>query len=547
MQRSNWSYMQASEELDRIIKSSDPSYVASTPCTTHSFSNVITPEVSCSICGHASAHFPIRSSSEVLKGSTMSTPLSKTQTHQTPSRSKLSFNDSRSYTHGHTSSSTKLSTSQLTHSANASRQLRHRLTPHPVAYSTSPLHHSSAQSHHTHSSTATPQSIIHMEAQSAANNVVAAFRELQAKTKMIEGEVSSAVVVRDELRQEVAEMRRKHGLARSKDEARCNRHMQSINASTDEQLSGLNYTRNVFQHQSDVEQTLTSQVKELADKQARLAEDIERTNAKIVAGEQRLRTLRENLITSRDQSNSMEKVLGSQSIREKSNINKEIDTLKAAIKEENAGESRSSIRIESLSKYMEIILKVNGDLVKALANRQSLDDKIANIAHKQMKKLLKNREKEVNEILTNARDIGVRKALFLSRNVHLLSDLYLKQSSRRQDSSLIETAARMAATSAANAVVATNLTSTCSSSCSACYRPKFIPSSSRSNQEFNVVASVSKAAREAKSLNARLASKVKSLDCEGIGALYKDVYRVDLQDMHDQLRAVKKVLQAQTP
>lgn len=200
-------------------------------------------------------------------------------------------------------------------------------------------------------------------------------------------------------------------------------------------------------------------------------------------------------------------MLGTHSIREKSDINKEIDTLRAAIKEENAGAARSAIRIESLSKYLDIILKVNGDLVKALANRQSLDEKISNIAHKQMKKLLKNREREVNQILNNARDIGVRKALYLSRNVHLLSDLYLTQATRRHDSSLIETAARMAATSAANAVVATNLTATCASSCSACYRPKFIPSSSKSNNEFNVVASVSKASREAKSLNARLASK----------------------------------------
>jgi hypothetical protein len=203
----------------------------------------------------------------------------------------------------------------------------------------------------------------------------------------------------------------------------------------------------------------------------------------------------------------MAQVLGAHSIREKSDIQKEIDTLKAAIKQEKTAAARSTIRIDGLGKYTDIILKVNGDLVKAISTRQSLDDKIANIAQKQMKKLLKNREREVNQILNKARDIGVRKALHVTRNVNLLSDLYLCQATRRHDSSLIETAARMAATSAANAVVATNLAATSSASCSACYRPKFIPSSSMPNQEFNVVASVSKAAREAKSLNARLASK----------------------------------------
>lgn len=179
----------------------------------------------------------------------------------------------------------------------------------------------------------------------------------------------------------------------------------------------------------------------------------------------------------------------------------------AAIKEEKNASARSHIRSEGLTKYMEIILKVNGDLVRALSTRQSLDDKITDIARKQMKKLLQNREKEVNRILNNAREVGVQKALQVSRNVHLLSDMYLNQTATRHQSSLVETAARMAATSAHNAVVAANLAGTSSASCTACYRPKFIPSSSNKNQEFNVVASVSKAAREAKSLNARLASK----------------------------------------
>lgn len=314
MSRSNWSYMQASEELDRIIRGSDPSYVASTPGLNTSYSNVVTPEVSCSICGHASAHFPIRSSSEVLNGSAISTPRATPHSHHTPTRSSNAFNGSHSHSHTHTqgysSTMSKTNISNLTHSANASRQLRHRLSPHPVAYTTSPLLHTSGAHSHTHSisSTATPQSIVHMEAQSAANNVVSAFRELQAKTKMIESEVTSAVVVRDELRQEVAELRRKHGLSRNKEEARSNKHLQSINSSTEEQLTGLNYTRNQYQHQTDLEQTLNHQVDELSNKQTRMAEDIEKVNAKILSGEQRLRSLRENLITSRDQSNSMEKV-----------------------------------------------------------------------------------------------------------------------------------------------------------------------------------------------------------------------------------------------
>jgi hypothetical protein len=154
----------------------------------------------------------------------------------------------------------------------------------------------------------TPDNLVHIEAQSAANNVVSAFRELQAKTKMVESERTSAVVVRDELRQELAEIRRKHGLCRNKDEVRSNNHLQSIKASTDEQLVGYNYTRSLFQEQEDIQQTQNHKVSELTNTQSQLTGEIEQLNSKILAAEHRLRGLREDLILSREQSNSMEKV-----------------------------------------------------------------------------------------------------------------------------------------------------------------------------------------------------------------------------------------------
>lgn len=330
-QRGNWSYMQASQELDRIIQHSDPSYnSSSTPCITHSYSNSNTAaDVSCSICGHATAHFPIRSSSEVLgtSSSSMHTPgpaHSHSHSHINTPLSSSSYQsggtsysrDSRAFT----SSMLKQSTSNvahtttngstnLTHSTNASRQLRHRLAPHPVAYPTSPLLHTSAVgSSGIGSALQTPENLIHIEAQSAANSVVSAFRELQAKTKMIESERTSACVVRDELKQELAEVRRKHGLSRNKDETRYNKHLQSIKVSTEEQVVSYNYTRSVYQQQQDIAQTQNHQVETLTQTQTQLAGDIEQLNSKIVAAEHRLRSLRENLITSRDQSNALEKV-----------------------------------------------------------------------------------------------------------------------------------------------------------------------------------------------------------------------------------------------
>ena len=348
-QRGNWSYMQASQELDRIIQNSDPSYSSSTPCNTHSYSPgttfntaSVTPDVSCSICGHATAHFPIRSSSEVLgssSSSSMRTP--KAIPHSHSHSHTYTPHSSSSYTSGsgagasggrdsraHTSSTLKQQStsnvahtttssngySHLTHSANASRQLRHRLAPHPVAYTSSPLLHTSgvggasASASGMESVLKSSENLIHMEAQSAANSVVSAFRELQAKTKMMESERTSACVVRDELKQELIEIRPKHGLSRNSDAARYNKHLQSIKVSTEEHLVSVNYSRSVFQQQHDIEQTQSHQVETLTNTQTQLTTDIEQLNSKIVATEHRLRTLRESLISSRVQSDSLEKV-----------------------------------------------------------------------------------------------------------------------------------------------------------------------------------------------------------------------------------------------
>ena len=299
-QRGNWSYMQASQELDRIIQSSDPSF---TPSTMHSNVNTITPDMSCSICGHVTAHFPIRSSSEVLEHSARRTPQrssSKSLNLSSMSGGRINLSSVHNSHNAHASRVTTPS-STLTHSTNASRQLRHRLTPHPVAFPTTPLSRASEV-------TKTPESIIHSEAQSAANSVVSAFRELQAKAKMLESERDSACSVREELRQELIEVRRKHGLSRNKDEVRHNKHLQSIKASTDEQLVGYNYTRNIYQEQKDIEQNQIEKLKSLTGTQTQLAEDIEKLNSKILEAESRLKRMREDLITSRDQSHSIEKV-----------------------------------------------------------------------------------------------------------------------------------------------------------------------------------------------------------------------------------------------
>lgn len=108
---------------------------------------------------------------------------------------------------------------------------------------------------------------------------------------------------------------------------------------------------------------------------------------------------------------------------------------------------------------------------------------------------------------------------------------------------LMQLASRKSATTAATAATAAaNLVEASVNSRSGTPQRAFIPSSTRQNaKEFNVVATVSKASREAARLNASFASKVKSLDDAEIEkTLFHNVRRVGLTDMLEHLSTVKQ-------
>ena len=119
----------------------------------------------------------------------------------------------------------------------------------------------------------------------------------------------------------------------------------------------------------------------------------------------------------------------------------------------------------------------------------------------------------------------------------------LSSQSRHHDreSGLIQTAGRLAATAAATAAAAA-----ANAQSSGKVGRIFVPSSPCESKEFNVMASVSKAARSAREMNATLASRVKSLDFDGCGPQFNEITKIDLSDMHDYLTVVKKLRESGT-
>lgn len=468
----HWSYEEASRELDKFIEENNSKRVVvdSNP------PSFLDPEVKCSICGHIGLN-----KHQNIGHSIEKTPLKK---NDLDGHLKYSLDDSFIST---------------THDVSGKSHLSNR----------------------------TPDSILLLEAKHSANSVIMAFRDLQNKAKVIEKERASAIRVREELRQELAESKRRLELARNKQEIRANDHYLSLKSSTEELMIGHSQLTATLNEKSDQLSRIQHQLLNQQAKQSLLESDRKKYKVDISGMNEKLTVLRSELINSSHRVESLEKRLKVDQTKEIYALSQQVERLLQSIEKDNIATIKADTRLAAMEKYLEIILKVNGDLCERLASQNETESRIARILEKQIDNDSKLRDKEIQLILESAESIGLNHALEISRHMrelvgpriasnspprrrpsketsHRAESLRKSISPGRYDTSVIEAAARMAATAAATSLVASQSTA----HCSACPpKKKFIPTGSKSNKEFNVVATISKAAREAKNLNAKVASR----------------------------------------
>jgi hypothetical protein len=552
MSKFGWTYEDASNELDRIIKSTRSS-VTLTPAQADTFHGTT---ASCSICGHTQ-HNPSSPDHEHHRHNhahnTSASGMDRTRftdsfRSEHTVQSRHSHGDSFD-SHSHYTPASKQDKIQFDEYRTSSIKKGNDSYTSTAATPASPKKLSYRMSE-TKSTPKTPDSVLITEAKQSASSVIHAFRELQSKAKIIENERNAAMRIRDELRQELTETRRIQALSRSKQEMRTNDHYLSIKASTDELLVTHSSLHAQIRQMTEASSLLKDKLSNQYAKQNVVEDDIRRCDTEVHSAQHRITELKRELMASQSRVDSMEKRLDTDSAAEERQMQAEIQRVREANEKEKLAAVRADIRLGALQSYLEIILKVNGDLCEAIRDKEDTDNRAVRMAERVMESQLHTREREVNFILNKAESIGIHKAMEVSRSVNRFTSPYVMTSpsfSRRSsssgnghrhvtfktaggkrktktagsksklrsksvdsglgpriyDPSLIEAAARMAATAAATSVVAANS----AAHCSACPSRAFIPSGSRTNKEFNVIASVSHAAREAKTLNARVASK----------------------------------------
>lgn len=409
----------------------------------------------------------------------------------------------------------------------------------------------------------------------SATNIIKAFRELQSKQKDVEQERLSAIKDRDDLRQKLSEIRRGQALWRSKAEIEATENFLTIRTANDR----LKY------EYGDVEAKLTAQESKfnaierhriaLRSMQGTLQDDVSQNDARINALEHQNAVLRAELHTIESRITNLNRAaIRSPEVHRKhsSNILRSVESLEHEIEKVKLAKMRTQSKSSALQSYMDLLIKINGDLSDTLISREQIKADILRLSSKTVpprytwpkevrSPSIERRRRSNSDAAAAVVQAAIDSAAALNSQFLNHSTSVSRTSSRRSVSAnnrsrnstasnvsiarqgAVHYATRFAAaaTAAATAARVHNTPSPVKSargtSPSATYRSSsaggdglntthgtsnidgathadkqesracFIPSSGNQCCEFNVIASVSKAARAAKDLNATIASK----------------------------------------
>jgi hypothetical protein len=418
----------------------------------------------------------------------------------------------------------------------------------------------------------------------SANSVIRAFRELQTKQKNIEQERILAIKDRDEMRHKLSELRRNQALWRSKSEIEATDNFLTVRTANE---------RLKFDY-GDVQAKLATQESKLnsierhrialKSMQATLQDDVSSNDARIGILEHQNSVLRAELYAIESRTNQLTRVAirsPEKNRKHMEGVSKSVQSLEHEIEKIRNARIRTTSKTTALQNYMDLIIKINGDLSDTLISREQIKAEIMRLSsrilppHYTWPKEVQSPNSRRSRSASRTRSSGdattsaVMQATIdsaLALNNQLLNHSAISRQSRRSSSSTLgrsksasslnrsrtstastKSIARQgavtyatrfaaAATAAATAARVHNTPSPVKSRPAATLyngltgtwssesgpgsnidgpthgdrqlesRASFIPSGNQ-NVEFNVIASVSKAARAAKDLNATIASK----------------------------------------
>ncbi len=391
-------------------------------------------------------------------------------------------------------------------------------------------------------------------------SVVVAFRELQAKIKHVELDRLAAFRERDKLLADINEKKRNQVLAKKE------REMQSVDMLVERRgesdalgaaITDLAVKTELINESYRIVQAgLDANL----DKYSDLEADIGTINAGMDCLNRSTESRKLELKEINERCQEMERQISlapkflSQLPRSPDKLELDLAALESQLEEEKRENEKGSMRADALQNYLALILQINGDLCNAVTDKELSSSKVARLSSRLISSPSAGWPQEISDFQTNSKITETRRSKkkkkryarkkvsrngsndYSSSRQHEEDDAVSRASHFLypvQGATYANTADKAAATVVRN-VVGSRDTSP---------QRAFIPggNSNGDSKGYNVVAAVSKASREASTLNAKVASKIKSYFADDSRYLFKGIRRVGLNDMFDHLSTIKKI------
>lgn len=217
----------------------------------------------------------------------------------------------------------------------------------------------------------------------SVTHVITAFRELQAKSRILEQDRFSTIKERDELKAKLIELQRDISLHRSHSEIKATenllvarRESEKVKlavGTVEEQLIGEEDAHRSLQRgitaRETIISTLESDLRQLDGKLHSLRRAKSVRSQDFEAAEARC----ERLVANVDEANYKHQ-------ERCTVVNTEIDSVKRELDKADKSLLRSSMRLSAMEKYLELVLSINGDLCETLAAREEAKSRILKLA-----------------------------------------------------------------------------------------------------------------------------------------------------------------------
>lgn len=364
----------------------------------------------------------------------------------------------------------------------------------------------------------------------AVTNIVAAFRELQTKLKIIEEERANAFRDKEETKRQLENLRKEFAIKQSTLEINTTEQLLNTSASSEQLRTHLGEVQAQESSLHHIHGSLQRTIKAHKSILQGLEEDISELNPKMWSLEERNKILTDELrnVESRISQLEVQPLQKSHSdLVELAAVKSEVLATESHISELYNATRRTNIRISALEKYANLMTTVNGDLCNTILARERTKERVIEFAslytpprYSWPKQLPYT---EILSVINDAADNSPHHSASVTSSRSTRKDCLPRRVVRSKSPSKYKV---MSPQEGALIAATTMAAITAQSSC-------FLPSSSKpSNKQYNIKGNISQANRSNKSFNSHLASRVLSLAVNNDGQLFDNLSSNDIKNLN---------------